>query len=222
MDNVTRSERSRKAAIQAALAIITRDGPARLTLDAIARESGMSKGGLMHQFPTKEAVLRALLDHQAEYFENFSQRYLAQQGDDLPEPRMAAQLATIRQSITEPDVLAPAVIGVLAGEPGLMSGIQKATNEKLSAVRSEAADPDLACLRWAAAMGLALSSMLGMCPFSKEERGRLFDRLADHAQWSALEKADHKPSDPSSLGRKGKGQTARPRPPSRKRASSQN
>jgi len=50
MDNATRSERSRTAAIQAALTIIARDGPGKLTFDAIARESGMSKGGLMHQF----------------------------------------------------------------------------------------------------------------------------------------------------------------------------
>ena len=57
MENAARSERSRKAAIQAALTIIARDGPGRLTLDAIARESGISKGGVMHQFRTKEAVL---------------------------------------------------------------------------------------------------------------------------------------------------------------------
>jgi AcrR family transcriptional regulator len=210
MDNVSRSERSRKAAIQAALTIITRDGPGRLTLDAIARESGMSKGGLMHQFPTKEAVLRALIEHQVEFFENFSRRYLAEQGADGPEPRLAAQLATIRQSITEPNVVAPAVIGVLAGEPGLMSDVLKSTTEKLDAVREEAADPDLACLRWAGAMGLALSSMLGICPFSEEERARLFDRLSDPEQWSAPEKSSHKSSIAPSIRRKGRGQAVRP------------
>ena len=46
MDNPSRSEKTRNAVIQAALAIIARDGPGRLTLDAIARESGISKGGL--------------------------------------------------------------------------------------------------------------------------------------------------------------------------------
>src|SRR6266436_1598840 len=77
MDNVTRSERSRKAALQAALTIIARDGPGRLTLDAIARESGLSKGGLMHQFRTKEGVLKALLERQMAHFEEFSTRYRA-------------------------------------------------------------------------------------------------------------------------------------------------
>ena len=43
MDNATRSERSRNAALEAAIAIIARDGPGRLTLDAIARESGSAR-----------------------------------------------------------------------------------------------------------------------------------------------------------------------------------
>lgn len=43
MDNASRSERSRNVALDAALVIIARDGPGRLTLDAIARESGLPK-----------------------------------------------------------------------------------------------------------------------------------------------------------------------------------
>src|SRR5882724_3680834 len=78
MDNATRSERSRNAALDAALVIIARDGPARLTLDAIARESGISKGGLMHQFRNKEGVIKALLEHQIQHFGDFSKRYLAE------------------------------------------------------------------------------------------------------------------------------------------------
>ena len=45
MDNASRSERSRNVALDAALVIIARDGPGRLTLDAIARESGLKIAG---------------------------------------------------------------------------------------------------------------------------------------------------------------------------------
>jgi AcrR family transcriptional regulator len=66
MDNTSRSERTRNLVIEAARVIIARDGPQRLTLDAIAREAGISKGGLMHQFGNKTAVIRALLENQIE------------------------------------------------------------------------------------------------------------------------------------------------------------
>jgi len=46
----------------------------------------------------------------------------------------------------------------------------------------------LALLRWAAARGLLLSSLFGMSPLGKEEHQRLFERLLDDSQWSALEK----------------------------------
>jgi AcrR family transcriptional regulator len=35
-------------------------------MEALAREAGMSKGGLFHHFPTKEALLKALVDQIAE------------------------------------------------------------------------------------------------------------------------------------------------------------
>ena len=58
----------------------------------------MSKGALMHQFHTKEAVLKALLEHQIAHFEAFSQRYLAEREGALRQPRLAAPIATSREA----------------------------------------------------------------------------------------------------------------------------
>ncbi len=183
MDNTTRSERSRQAVIQAALDIIVRDGPGRLTLDAIARESGISKGGLMHQFHNKEAVLKALIEYQVEYYENFSRNLLAELGPDTQEPCLKSQIAISREVIAKPKSVFFGILGAMAQEPSLLSLPRETDAEKVESIRSEASDPDLALLRWAAARGLALTSMLGMCPLSNEDRERLFDRLLDGAQW---------------------------------------
>jgi len=42
--------------------VILRDGPHGLSVDAILLESGMSKGGFFHHFPTKAALLLGLFD----------------------------------------------------------------------------------------------------------------------------------------------------------------
>lgn len=52
---------SRLDALEAALALL-RDGDA-VTLEATAREAGLTKPGLMYHFPTKEALMLALVDH---------------------------------------------------------------------------------------------------------------------------------------------------------------
>jgi AcrR family transcriptional regulator len=189
MDNVTRSERSRNAVLQAALDIIARDGPGRLTLDAIARESGISKGGLTHQFHTKEAVLRALVERQTQYFEEFSRNYMAEVGATKAQPLLAAQIATLREAMTTPRSMVFAVLGAAAQEPGLLSVTREVDAKRIEAIKAEAADPELATLRWVAAWGLTLTTMLGFSPLPEDERERLFDRLLDDAQWLAAPKS---------------------------------
>ena len=187
MDNATRSERSRNAALEAAIAIIARDGPGRLTLDAIARESGLSKGGVMHQFRTKEAVLKALLERQMVHFEEFSTEFMAKASATSANPNLATQLATIREAATSPNSAALALVAAMVENPRLMALPREREMERMAAIREEAADPDLAMLRWAGAMGLLLSSLFGMSPLSKDEHQRLFARLLDDAQWAGLE-----------------------------------
>ena len=188
MDNATRSERSRNAALEAAIAIIARDGPGRLTLDAIARESGLSKGGVMHQFRTKEAVLKALLERQMAHFEEFSTAYMAKVSATSANPNLSTQLATIREAATSPNSAALALVAAMVENPSLMALPRELEMKRMEAIKVEAADPDLAMLRWAGALGLMLSSLFGMSPLSKEEHQRLFARLLDDHQWDPLQK----------------------------------
>lgn len=197
MDNPTRSERSRQAALQAALTIIARDGPGQLTFDAISRESGISKGGLMHQFRTKTEVLRALLDHDIAHFEAFSQRYLAKIGDTTPEANLAAEIATMREAANSPHTGGFAVLAALVEDPTLLSTVLERSAQKVKRIKADAADPDLALLRWEAARGLVFTTLLGLSPLSDKERVRLFDRLLDDSQWpSPAAKAKTKPRAP--------------------------
>ena len=193
MDNPTRSERSRRAAIQAALTIIARDGPGQLTFDAIARESGISKGGLMYQFRTKGDVLKALLEHDIEYFENFSRDYLAGEGATKSEPNLAAEIATMRKATDNPKAGGFAILAALLEDPALLSATRERSAAKVKRIKAEAADPELTMLRWAAARGLVFTALLGLCPLSDRERGRLFDRLLDESQWPASAEVKKKP-----------------------------
>ena len=52
---------ARDRALQAALTIACRDGAASLTMDAVSKEAGVSKGGVLHHFPTKDALLKELV-----------------------------------------------------------------------------------------------------------------------------------------------------------------
>jgi AcrR family transcriptional regulator len=189
MDNATRSERSRNVALDAALVIIARDGPGKLTLDAIARESGLSKGGVMHQFRTKEGVLKALLERQMAHFGEFSTRYRAKVHPESANPELATEIATMREAVNTPNSAALALLAAMVDSPDLMALPRESDLKNIAAIKAEAADPDLAMLRWAAARGLLLGALFGMSPIGKPERDRLFARLLDDSRWRALEKS---------------------------------
>ena len=42
--------------------LVTESGVMALTLEAVAKRAGVSKGGLLHHFPTKDALLIAVLE----------------------------------------------------------------------------------------------------------------------------------------------------------------
>ncbi|RKP51741.1 TetR/AcrR family transcriptional regulator [Pararobbsia silviterrae] len=184
MDNASRSERSRNIAIQAALVILTRDGPGGLTFDALARESGISKGGLLHQFRSKAGVLTALLQYQREMYGRFATDYLVKAGAKKRERTLAAQISVLRESINQPHSVARAVLAALVEDANLLEDIKNADDTHSKIIKKEAADPDMAMLRLAAARGLAYNALLGLCPMSSKQRDRLFERLLDEDYWS--------------------------------------
>lgn len=48
--------------LMAAKRVVARDGVARLTLDTVAQEAGVSKGGVLYHFPTKNALVAAMME----------------------------------------------------------------------------------------------------------------------------------------------------------------
>lgn len=52
--------------LDAAFAIVGRDGVRALTYEALAAETGLTKGGLLYHFASREALVQALHEHLAE------------------------------------------------------------------------------------------------------------------------------------------------------------
>jgi AcrR family transcriptional regulator len=55
--------------LRAANRVVEAQGVAGLTLDAVAREAGMSKGGLLYHFPSKDALIGGMIEHLLDAFD---------------------------------------------------------------------------------------------------------------------------------------------------------
>ena len=68
--------------LTAAERVVLRDSVMSLTLEAVAREANLSKGGVLYHFATKEALIQAMLERLIQYYE----RAIAQQQRDDAAP----------------------------------------------------------------------------------------------------------------------------------------
>ncbi|OHD82076.1 MAG: hypothetical protein A3J97_09830 [Spirochaetes bacterium RIFOXYC1_FULL_54_7] len=63
--------------LRAASLVVARSGPATLTLDAVAAEAGVSKGGVLYHFPTKEGLILAMIEGEISTFEKLVEEGVA-------------------------------------------------------------------------------------------------------------------------------------------------
>ena len=66
----------------AASKIVNENGIFNLTLDATAAEAGISKGGLLYHFPSKEALVKGMVEHLAENYKQNIDTLVEQTSED--------------------------------------------------------------------------------------------------------------------------------------------
>ena len=59
---MTNSEKTRERIRAAAQALVAEQGSANLTLEAVAKGAGISKGGLLYHYANKQALLEGMLE----------------------------------------------------------------------------------------------------------------------------------------------------------------
>ncbi len=72
-------ERTRQRLIEATLQTLQTRGLNKFSLEEVAQQAGVSKGGLLHHFPSKENLLEATIQHLLQTFEALVVNFLAQE-----------------------------------------------------------------------------------------------------------------------------------------------
>jgi AcrR family transcriptional regulator len=100
----------RSRLLEAAVAVLRGQGVSGFTLDAVAQQAGVSKGGLLHHFASKEALIGQLLQEMMAQFAASVEGHLAQDGG-----RPGGLLrAYVRASLEDAAPLFPALGALLA------------------------------------------------------------------------------------------------------------
>lgn len=86
---------NRKLILEAAIVLANTLELSQISFDALSKKCGLSKGGIIHHFPTKEAIFDTLFKENFEEYKNWVQEEL--KSEDLPNPAIALLRVTLRK-----------------------------------------------------------------------------------------------------------------------------
>lgn len=166
----------RRQVLDVAVEILVERGARNLTLDAVARQAGVTKGGLIHHFPNRKALLNAMFESVLADFDRCLDAAMAQDGQAHGRFTRAYLAVILGSSAWKAkDRGVPLYIAVMA-DPELRLRMQDWFDRK----RREHAETDgtaeLELVRFAAD-GLWLSETLDENRLAEPERKRLLQIL---------------------------------------------
>lgn len=97
---------NRTQILDAAFRVVQRDGVTALTYESVAVETGLTKGGLLYHFPSREALLQALHEHLAQGWDDHLAEAAGRSAERAtPRERLAAYARVAAHSSTRAELL---------------------------------------------------------------------------------------------------------------------
>jgi AcrR family transcriptional regulator len=123
---MTRPPKARQKVLDAARRIVEARGAGHLTFEMLAEESGVTRGGITYHFPTKEDLLKALIEADIADWSVASEQLGGDAG--LPCPKACRMIGHVRSTLAdEDDAHKRFVAGMLSAamvDPGLLDPVR--------------------------------------------------------------------------------------------------
>lgn len=169
---------ARDRILEAAERVIIEVGPARLTLDQVAQAAGVSKGGLLYHFPSKESLLIGLAHRHVQSV----QQCIAQAKGNLAAGDMASEVKACIVGMLGSDMrgkgTGAALLAAAANDLGLLEVIREhiaRQTEKIA--QTSGANFARAAIVTLAIDGLKMRESLRISPFSDAQREQIVQEL---------------------------------------------
>lgn len=168
---------ARDRLLDSAEALACSVGAANLTLDAVAQAAGVSKGGLLYHFPSKDALLAAMLERHIGQLDASCCRML----ETLPAGDAAAELKAWVLSMLQPDPvrrdMGAAVLAAAANNPALLDCLRERHAARIGQVVASSGNFALAAVIMLAVDGFVQSEIWRVSTFTDAQRAEIVRQL---------------------------------------------
>ncbi len=177
---MNRPAHSREIVLQAAEHLVQTQGAGKLTFDNLVKTSGVTRGGITYHFPTKDALLKALLERDMAQWHASEQELRPK----LKNARAADLIASVRAMTQSSDDKRRFVAGMLSAaafDPELLQPIRDYHDERYAVMKGNQQDIDCLIVELAAA-GLFWMDITRCHEFPPAIRKKIVARLEVMAQ----------------------------------------
>ncbi|HSI66646.1 MAG TPA: TetR/AcrR family transcriptional regulator [Planococcus sp. (in: firmicutes)] len=162
--------------LHAASKIVSERGIFNLTLEATAAEAGVSKGGLLYHFPSKEALVKGMVEHLADNY----QRKIADGANNSLEEKGKWTKAYVEVTFNEPYQNRDMNSGLLAAKAvnaELLDPIRQLYTEWQEQIENDGIDPIKATIIRLATDGIWLSELFDIHHIEEEKKKKVYEKL---------------------------------------------
>lgn len=173
---LTRKLDTKDKIIRSVYSLVTGQGISRMTMDSVAEEAGMSKGGLFYHFPTKEVLIESMLN---QIFNQFDEQLEEEfESEEVAGGRTRSYLkTTFLKHDQDENEFVLALLAALVNYPELLTTAREYYHKWQSQLENDQTDPVDSTIVRLATDGLWFSELFGLAPIDEELREQVFDRL---------------------------------------------
>lgn len=160
--------------LDAAEIVLLRDGIRHFTLDSVAGQAKVSKGGLTYSFPSKEALIEALLTREmTRFIGQIEAQSLAWRPD--PQAKLLGYIDATRDEAQSISARAISLLTTLSQAPELMVSVSETYRGALDGIGHITPDERRARLAFFATEGVFLLQGMGILQLTEAERRAILE-----------------------------------------------
>ena len=164
------STSTRSSILDAANQVVLAEGVKSLTLEAVAREAGVSKGGLLYHFPSKQALIEGMVSQLSDMFVD---RLASAFDEDNAAGEKGRWLRAYARATFAGEEKA------VATSAGLLDPLRENFKRWQQLAESDGLDPALATMIRLAVEGLWFADLFGFASPTGTLRARVLDRILE-------------------------------------------
>jgi AcrR family transcriptional regulator len=168
---------TRRAILDAANQIVQQKGVEHLTLEQTAHEAGISKGGLLYHFPSKDALIEGMIHYYLERFTSDLNNAANEEDEKKPGRWTRAYLNTTYEDYQRIPKMSSGLLAAIATNPALLSPMQAGFKEWVQHLEKDGIDPTTAMIVRLAVDGLWLVELFGLAAPDSEMREQVLHAL---------------------------------------------